>query len=54
MSAQNSHHITAIYHVFESFHTLISAFFVVYLILSFLCILGENDDIWRLCGGLKK
>ena len=54
MSAQNTDHIPVVYHVFGSFHTLISVFIALYLILGFLCILGENGGIWRLCGGLKK
>ena len=54
MSAQNTHHIPVVYHVFGLFHTLISVFITLYLILGFLCIIGENDNIWRLCEGLKK
>ena len=54
MSAQNTHHIPSFDHVFGSFHLVISAFIVVYLILSFLCILGEKYGIWRLCGDVKK
>ena len=54
MSAQNIFHIPACEHVFESFHLVISVFIVVYLILVFLCILGEKCGIWRLCGDLKR
>ena len=54
MSAQNNHYIPVFDHVFYSFHLVISAFIVVYLILGFLCISGEKDDIWKLCGDLKK
>ena len=53
MSAQNTHHIPACEHVFDSFHLVISAVIVVYLILGFLCISGEKCGIWRLCGDLK-
>ena len=53
MSAQNTHHILAFYHVFGSFHLVISMFIALYLILGFLCILGENGGIWRPCGGLE-
>ena len=35
MSAQNTHHILTFYHVFGSFHQVISVFIVVYLILCF-------------------
>ena len=42
MSAQNTHHIIACEHVFSSFHLVISAIIVMYLILDFLCISGEN------------
>ena len=38
MSAQNTHHIPAFYRFFDSCHLVISAFIVIYLILSFLCI----------------
>ena len=54
MSAQNTHHIPTCKHIFSSFHLVISAVIVVYLILSFLCILGEKSGIWRLCGDLKR
>ena len=54
MSAQNTHHIPAFDHVFDSFHLVISAFIVVYLILNILCISGEKGGIWKLCGDLKK
>ena len=54
MSAQNTHHIPTFYHVFGSFHSVISVFIALYLILGFLCISGENDGIWKLCGGLEK
>ena len=45
MSAQNTHHIPACEHVFDSFHLVISAIIVVYLILGFLCISGEKGGI---------
>ena len=54
MSAQNTHHIPAFYHVFGSFHIVISVFTALYLILGFLCISSEKGGIWRLCGDLKK
>ena len=54
MSAQNTHHLPASEHVFVSFHLVISAVIVVYLILGFLCISGEKGDIWRSCGDLKR
>ena len=43
MSAQNTHHILAFYHIFDSFQLVISVFIVLYLILGFLCILGEKE-----------
>ena len=54
MSDQNTHHMPAFDHVFGSFHLVISAFIVVYMILNFLCISGEKGGIWNLCGDLKK
>ena len=54
MSAQNTHHIPTIKHAFWSFHTLISVFIALYLIIGFLCISGENDGVWKLCEGLKE
>ena len=54
MSAQNTHHIPAFYHVFGSFQLVISVFIALYMILDFLCISGEKGGIWRLCGDLKK
>ena len=54
MSAQNTHHIPKCEHVYGSFHLVISAVIVVYLILGFLCISGEKGAIWRLCGDLKR
>ena len=54
MSAQNTHHIPAFDHVFGSFHLIVSALIVIYLILSFLCISGEKGSTWRLCGDVKK
>ena len=36
------------------FDLVISAFIVVYMILNFLCISGEKDDIWKPCGDLKE
>ena len=53
-SAQNIHHIPAFDNVFGSFHLVISVFIIIYLILDFLCILGEKGSIWKLCGDLKK
>ena len=38
MSAQNTHHIPVFDHVFGSFHLVINALIVVYLILGFLCL----------------
>ena len=52
--SKNTHHILVFDHVFGSFHLVISAFIVVYLILSFLCISSEKCSIWKLCGDLKK
>ena len=46
--------MSAFDHIFGSFHLVISAFIVVYLILGFLFILGEKYGIWKLCGDLKK
>ena len=54
MSAQNTHHTPTFDHVFGSFHLVISAFIVIYLILGFLCISSEKCCIWKLCGDLKK
>ena len=54
MSAQNVHHIPTFYHVFDSFHLVISVFIALYLILGSLCISSEKSGIWRLCGDLKK
>ena len=54
MSDQNTHHMPAFDHVFGSFHLVISAFIVAYMILDFLCISGEKGGIWKLCGDLKK
>ena len=54
MSAQNTHHIPACEHVFDSFHVVIRAVIIVYMILGFLYISGEKGDIWRLCGDLKR
>ena len=54
MSAQNTHDIPTFYHVFVSFHIVISVVITLYLILGFLCTSGEKGGIWRLCGDLKK
>ena len=54
MSAQNTHHIPTVFHVFGSFHTIISALIALYLILGFVFILGENGSIWKMCKGVKK
>ena len=45
MSAKNTHHIPACEQVFGSFHLVIKAVIVVYLILDFLCISGEKGSI---------
>ena len=45
MSAQNTHHIPVSEHGFCSFHLLISAVIIVYMILGFLCISGEKFNI---------
>ena len=49
-----THDIPAFYHVFVSFHIVISVVITLYLILSFLCTSSEKGSIWRLCGDLKK
>ena len=54
MSAQNTHHIPTCEHVFGSFHVVIRAVIIVYMILGFLCISGEKGGIWRLYGDLKR
>ena len=54
MSAQNTHDIPVFYHVFVSFHIVISVVIALYLILGLLCTSSEKDDIWRLYGDLKK
>ena len=54
MSAQNTHHIPAFDHIFGSFHLVIRALIVVYLILRFLCISGEKGGTWKLCGDVMK
>ena len=54
MNGQNTHHIPSFYHVFGTFHTLISVFIALYLVLGYLCISGKNCGIWRMYGGLKK
>ena len=54
MSAQNTHYIPVFDRVFGLFHLVISAFIVVYLILTFFCISDQKYDIWNLCGDLKK
>ena len=45
MSAQNTYDIPAFYHVFISFHIVISVVIALYMILSFLCTLGEESGI---------
>ena len=45
MSAQNTHHLPAFDHVFDSFHLVISVFIALYLTLDFLCISGEKGGI---------
>ena len=42
MSAQNTHDIPAFYHIFISFHVVISVIIALYLILGFLCTSGEK------------
>ena len=54
MSAKNTHDIPAFYHVFVSFHIVISVVIALYLILGFLCTSSEKGGIWRLYGDLKK
>ena len=54
MSAQNTYHIPAFYHIFDSFQLVINVFIALYMILSFLCISGEKCSIRRLFGDLKK
>ena len=55
MSAQKTHHIPVIDHIFGSFYLVVSAFFfALYQILGFSCILSEKGGIWKLCGDLKK
>ena len=46
MSAQNTHDIPAFYHVFFTFHIVISVVLTLYLILGFLCTLGEKGGSW--------
>ena len=48
MSAQNTHHIPVFYHVFSSFHLVISVFIALFLILDFLCI-SEKTATFRGC-----
>ena len=50
MSAQNTHILPAFYHIFGSFHIIISVVIAQYLILDFLCISGENVAFGG-CGG---
>ena len=54
MSTQNTHHILVFGRVFSSFHLVIIAFTVIYLILGFLCISGEKGCIWKLCEDWKE
>ena len=54
MSAQNTHDIPVFYHVFVSFHIVISVVIALYLILGLLCTSSEKGGIWRLYGDLKK
>ena len=42
MNAQNTHHIPASEHVFDSFHLVIRTVIIVYMILYFLCISSEK------------
>ena len=44
-SVQNTHDIPTFYHVFISFHIVISVVITLYLILRFLCTSGEKVDI---------
>ena len=54
MSAQNTHDIPAFYHVFISFHIVISVVITLYLLLGFLCTSCEKGGMWRLYEDLKK
>ena len=54
MSTYNTHDIPAFYHVFVSFHIVISVVIALYLILDFLCTSSEKESILRLHGDLKK
>ena len=45
MSAQNTHDISAFYHVFVSFHIVISVVIALYLILGLLYTSGEKGGI---------
>ena len=45
MSAQNTHDILVFYHVFVSFHIVISVVITLYMIFGFLCTSGEKDSI---------
>ena len=49
MSAQNTHHIPMFDRVFGSFHLVISAFIVVYMIFGFLCISSEKKEAFGSC-----
>ena len=51
---KKTHHIPTFYHVFDSFHSVISVFIALYLILGFLCISGEKSSILRLYESLEK
>ena len=54
MSSSNTHHIPAFYHVFGSFHIIISVAIALYLITRLLVHFRGKDGIWRLCGDLEK
>ena len=48
MSAQNTHHIPVFYHVFCSFHIVISVVIALYLITQLLMHFRGKGGIWRL------
>ena len=48
MSTQNTHHIPTFYHVFDSFHIVISLVIALYLITRLLMHFSGKGVIWRL------
>ena len=54
MSAQNTHDLPEFYHIFVSFHMVISVIITLYMIFSFLCTSSEKGGIWMLYRDLKK